>query len=409
MSHSRTLVGWSSSSFLLLGLVLSAGIARGADEDWPQWRGPARTGISTETGWVAEGAEAPLWAKNVGLGYSSFSVADDKLFTIGWDEEKGQDVVWCLDAKTGEEVWTHRFACKIWNQFHGGGSLTTPSVDGERVFVTNREGRFLCLETKTGKVRWEKDLAESEGVKPPTWGFAGSPLVLDDKVVVNMGKVFAFDKKTGKELWKTNDLGAAYSTPSDFTFKGTPCLAVFNGTGITVIEQKGGKERLNQPWKTRYDVNAATPVVIDGTRIFISSGYNRGCAMVSIDGSEPEVQWESREMRNHMSGCVLYEGHLYGFDEAVFKCLDLDGNLKWEQRGLGKSAFMIADGKLVLNTSKGELVIADATPEGFRELSRQKVLEGRGVLWTSPVIVGGIIYCRDSKGELVARDHRPRN
>ena len=179
---------------------------------------------------------------------------------------------------------------------------------------------------------------------------------------------------------------------------------MINGDGLIVFDRKSGKELASHTWTTKHDVNASTPVVI-GDRIFISSGYNHGSSMLQFDGNRLNVLWENKEMKTKMSGSVYWDGHLYGFDDTRLQCLDLDGNEKWSKRGLGMGTLMAASGRLVVMSSKGELIIADASPGGYSELSRKKVLNG-GVFWTMPVLANGLIYCRNSLGDIVCRDHR---
>jgi outer membrane protein assembly factor BamB len=396
---------------VVLAALAPHGAADGADgKSWPQWRGATRTGATAETGWSNEGKD--LWKKEVGLGYSAVSIANGRLYTQGFlpageGTEDGTDVIWCLDAADGKELWKHEYPAKRWAKFHAGGTNITPSIDGDRVFTANREGTFFCFDAKSGKLHWEKDARAEAGTDLPTWGFAAAPLVLDDAVYLNVGKVIAYDKQSGEIRWKSEDLGHAYATPADFTWNDKPCLAVFNGGGLSVLTRADGKRHLNYPWKTNHDVNAATPIVIDekGEQVFISSGYNHGCAMLKLGADKIEPVWESKVMRNHMSGSVLWEGHLYGFDENRFKCIDLAGKEVWEQRGFGKGAFIVAGGKLVIVTEKGDLVIADASPKGFTEHARTKVVQG-SVCWTTPTLLDGFIYVRNQGGTLVCRDHR---
>ncbi|MEW6071868.1 MAG: PQQ-binding-like beta-propeller repeat protein [Planctomycetota bacterium] len=396
-------------SFLSLTIVLLAGppsspAAPTAPDGWPWWRGPDHDGVSKETGWSVDGV--PLWERNVGLGYSTVSVHDGRLYTTGHDPEKQQDTLVCLDARSGEVVWGFSFPAKTWNMGHGGGSLSTPSVDGDVVFASHREGDLYCLDAKTGAVRWQHQLCTELDLKPPTWGFAASPLVFDDMVVMNAGVVLAFDK-AGKPLWKSaRSFGHAYSTPAPFEWDGRSLLAVFCGSGLVVVDRAKGEEIAAYEWKTKYDINAATPVVV-GNRIFISSGYNHGCAMLELGAQKLTSLWESKAMRNQMSGCVLYEDHLYGLDEQELKCLDLTGKEVWTRTGFGKGCLLLAGGRLLVMSGEGELVIATATPGGYEELSRRKVLDG-GVFWTTPVLASGLIYCRNSKGDLVCLDHRPK-
>jgi len=394
---------------LLVSVSLLAGFARpsadGDEEGWPQWRGPHLDGITTEGAWTPKGKEKSLWEREVGLGYSSVAVAKGRLYTLGFQVEDGVDVVWCLDAKTGEELWAHPYPAKIWNQFHEGGTLTTPTIDGDAVYTLNREGAFFCFDAESGEVRYERQLVKELKVEPPTWGFSASPLVLGDELYVNVGKVLSLDKKTGKTKWTSKDYGHAYSTPVPFEWEGKSTLAVFNGAGLVLIGRKDGKELAFHEWKTQYDVNAASPIVVEDA-LFISSGYNRGGALVAMTDEGLVPVWETRSMKTQMSGGVLMDGHLYGFDDSVLKCFGLDGEEKWAERGLGKGALLGAPGRLVVMSAKGELVVATASPEGYEELSRAKVIDDGGVFWTTPVLVDGLIYGRSNRGTLVCRDHR---
>lgn len=388
---------------LAILMLMTAAFAQNGKPSWVQWRGPDRTGISKETGWRAGGRAETLWSKNIGMGYSTVSIADGRLYTQGHDKEKQKDTIVCLDALTGKKIWSHTFPAKTMKMAHRGGTLSTPSIDGKVVWASNREGNFFCFDAKTGKIKFKKNLIKKHGAKMPTWGLAAAPLVLDDAVVMNVGPVIAFNRR-GRIIWKTKNYGHAYATPVDFTHKQKKYFAVFSGSGLIVLARKSGKKVATSKWKTRYDVNAATPVVI-GNKIFISSGYNRGCSMLEFNGRTLKTLWENKSMRNHMAGCVHYEDHLYGFDESTLKCLDLDGETKWAQRGLGKGAFLLADGKLIVISHRGDLVIANASPDKFEELTRDTVLSG-GVKWATPVLCGGLIYVRGSMGQLVCVDRR---
>ena len=373
-------------------------------EDWPRWRGPEGTNVSTESNWSTTGRADALWSMNVGRGYSSFVVRDGRVITVGHEEGANRDTVYCLDASSGEQIWAHGFPSKIHNKFHKGGTLSTPTIDGDRVYALNREGRMMCLSFDDGSVHWERPLNEEYELTVPMWMFSASPLVRGDQVIVNVGIVLALDKNSGEEVWASRNTGEAYSTPVLMSAHGRDHMLVFNSEGLVVLDPSSGKETTSYPWKTKYDVNAATPIVL-GNRIFISSGYNHGCAMLELTEDGLESIWESKEMRSHMSGCVHWEGHLYGFDDKTLKCLDLEGNEQWSKRGLGEGALMVADGKLIVLSSKGELIIADASPGGFAEVSSARVLES-GECWASPVLVNGLIYCRNSEGDIVCRDHR---
>lgn len=389
----------------LAAYLLAAGTPGGTPDDWPQWGGPERTGVSREGGWSAQGKAEPLWKVQLGIGYSSVAVAGGRLFTLSHDKELEQDIVHCLDAATGEERWAHAYPAKLMDLYHGGGTLTTPTVDGEHVYVSEREGKLFCFRAKDGEIVWEKDAAKEFELELPQWGFSASPLVRGEAVILNYGRVFAFDKRSGAALWKTKKgYGDAYSTPADLALGTKPVLAVFAGSGLVVLSPEDGSEHAFLPWKTQHDVNSMTPLAF-GSSVFISSGYDHGCALVDLSQPEPKVVWESKVMRNQMSGAVPWEGHLYGFDDKVLKCIDLEGKELWRSRGLGQGALSIADGRLIVISEDGELVVAEASSADFKELARTKVFDG-GICWTVPVLANGVIYVRNHAGELAALDHR---
>ena len=394
----------------LFALALIAAPAQA--DDWPHWLGPDRNGVSKESGWSSVGAEQPLWSTSVGLGYSCVSIVDGRLYTMGHDEEAQEDRVFCLDATTGEEHWRFAYPAETAATFHGGGTLSTPSVEGGRVYVTDREGRAFCLAAEDGSLIWENSFIEELGYAAAYYGFSASALVLDDHMIlVQGGNVLALSKDDGSILWRTEDFGeGGYANPVPFTLRDRPCLAIFAGVGLVVLDGGSGEELHRYPFKGNMggSLNAGTPIVV-GQRIFISAAYGAGAALLEFDPAQPEARplWHTRKMRNKVSGCFLWEDHLYGFDESMLKCIGLDGAERWRVRGLGMGALSICDGRLIVLSSKGELIVAEADPQEYRELSRRKVLDG-GVYWTAPVLVDGRIYCRNSLGGLVCLDNRSR-
>ena len=375
--------------------------------DWPQWRGPNRDGVSTETGWSAQwaaGGPRQTFKLNVGIGCSSVAVSKGRLFTMG--NTNDTDTVWCLDEATGKEVWKRSYPCPLDPNMFEGGPGATPTVDGDRVYTLSRAGHLHCLDAATGKVVWMKHLVNDLGGKAPKWGYSGSPLVLGKSAIVDAGApgaaTVAFDKATGGIAWKDGDEAAGYSTPLAFENGGKQYLALFNAFGLVVREADGGKTVAKQEWKTNYDVNAATPIV-SGDKVFVASGYGKGGAQFQFTGSELKSVWQTKKMRNQFSTCVLWQGYLYGFDESKLTCLDFaNGDVKWTQEDLGKGSLMLADGRLIIQSEKGDLVIAAAAPDGFKELARAKVLDQR--CWVVPVLANGRIYCKNNVGDLIGLD-----
>ena len=372
--------------------------------DWYRWRGPDLNGISKETGWNAQWpAEGPkqLWKASVGTGFSSFSVSQGRVYTMG--NANNTDTIFCLEAGTGKVLWQHSYPCPLDAKNFEGGPCATPTVADGRVYTFSRKGELFCLDAAKGSVIWSKNLNKELGLEIPTWGCASSALVEGNMVVVNMGSAgVALDPTSGKVVWVSAKTPGAYATPVPVTIGGDRCLAILSCQSLIAVKAAGGQQVWSYSWKTSYDVNAADPV-LDGDKLFISSGYNHGGSVLKFTGQGAEKVWENKNIRNHFNTCVLWQGNLYGPDDSGLRCLAFDtGDLKWTYGGFGKGSLMIADGKLVALSEKGELIIAEPAPAEFKPISRAKVLTGK--CWTMPVLSNGHIYCRNAVGDVVCLD-----
>jgi outer membrane protein assembly factor BamB len=375
--------------------------------DWPQWRGAKRDGISTETGWLAQWPKdgpKQAWKTNVGIGCASVVVAGGRVFAIG--NKSDTDTLVCLDATTGKEVWHFSYGAPLDPNMYEGGPNTTPTVDGSFVYTIGRKGQLFCLSANKGEVVWSKDYLRDYGAQAPQWGYSGTPLIVGNLLIADVGgngaSAVAFETTTGKEMWKQGSDKAGYSSPVAFEYAGKQCAAIFNASGLVVREVATGKEVLRHQWKTSYDVNAATPI-IQGDRILIASGYSKGGALLQMTGGDTKVLWQSKSMRSKFSSPILWKGNLYGFDESTLACLDFaTGDVKWSQSGLGMGTVLIADGKLIVLSENGELLTAEAVPTAFTPISRAKVIKGR--CWVVPVLSGGRIFVKNNEGELVCLD-----
>ncbi len=411
MKPSDPLTALRQFAFAILFLITLRPVAHA--EDWPQWRGPQRNGVSAEKGWLDKwpaSGPATAWKAQVGLGFSSFVIAHGRVFTLGHADEK--DTVWCLDAATGKVVWKHSYPAELGDKFYEGGATGTPTVAGDRVFTLSRWGDVFCFEAVTGKIVWSKNVQTETGAPIPDWGFTGAPLVHENLLVLNVGDAgLALDQATGKIAWRSANKNAGYSTPLPIQRDGR-WLALFgNGTSYVAIDPRDGKEAWRVRWITEYGVNASDPIV-DGDRMFLSTGYGKGGGLFQLGAGEPEAGWKTKKLRTQLNAAVLYQGHLYGIDgdttqKAALKCLDFaTGEEKWTQPGFGSGGVIIADGKLIALGGTGELSVAPATPAGFTPTARAQVLGGK--CWTAPVLANGFIYCRNGRGDVVCVDARKK-
>ena len=399
-------------SLLLVVLFAFLPVVSGAD--WPQWRGSDENGISAERLPAKPDFTTVLWQKKVGTGFSTVVVAEGRVFTLGHSgpKEGGNETVWCFHAETGAEIWQHSYPAPLIARFYEGGPGATPTVRGGKVFTYSKHGRLHCYEAATGKVIWQRDMLAEAGLdEPPEWGFACSPYFLtDDTLLIEAGATFALDAATGKVRWKSQRFTPAYGTPKAFTAGGRKLIAVMKTEGLVVLDAGNGATVATADWKTSFDTTATTPI-IHGGKIFISTGYDRGCAVFELAGDQLKKSYEHKLLSNHMNNSVLIDGHLYGFDGTAhrgrpteFVCLELaTGKEQWRVPpavGLGCGSVMAtADGTLLILSERGELLTAPATTAGFKTTARHQVLGGR--CWTVPVLAHGRIYCRNARGDLV--------
>lgn len=380
--------------------------------DWPNWRGPNHDGISAETGWLTAWPQAGpkvLWEKTLGPGFCSIAVSKGRVYTMG--NIKNNDILYCFEADTGRQIWKKSYPCPLFKKDHEGGPAATPTVHGDSVYTFSKNGDAVRFKTDTGKIVWHRNLPKELGIKHPTWYFASSPFIIDNMVILNAGTAgIALNKADGSVIWQNGKKPAGYSTAVPFTADGKKCVVLFTAKEIVALIAETGKILWRIPWKTSYDVNAANPI-ISGDKMFISSGYNKGCAVFKISSSDFTELWRNKNMRNHFNSCVLWKGYIYGVDDGVsITCMDFKtGQVKWKQRGFGKGSLMLADGKLIILSDRGKLAIAEASPTGFKELASAQILPKKKC-WTVPVLANGRIYARNNPdGRLVCLDVRGKD
>ncbi|HKU76584.1 MAG TPA: PQQ-binding-like beta-propeller repeat protein [Pyrinomonadaceae bacterium] len=386
-------------AILLLALAHQA-LAQSA-ANWPQWRGPNRDGISKETGllkqWPAEGPPLVWKASGAGGGYSSFSVANGKLYTMGLRGDR--EFVIAFDVATGKEAWSTAHGGAFRND-RGDGPRGTPTVDGDRVYALGGDGDLSALDARSGKIIWSKNVLKQFGGSNITWGISESPLVLGNKVLVNAGgpgaSIVALNKADGALIWKSQSDKAGYSSAIPLELNGTTHVVFFTGQRAVGLDAKDGRLLWEYGKPSNRVANIATPIA-RANRVFISSDYGTGGGVVEIggDNSAKEI-WFTQDMRNHHSSSVLIGDHLYGFSSAILTAMRFDtGEIAWRDRSVGKGSLVYADGNLYAFSENGIVGLIEATPTGYKEKGRFRIAQGNLPTWTHPVVVGGRLYIRD--------------
>jgi outer membrane protein assembly factor BamB len=395
-------------------LLLAVGLAWPVRaDDWPNWRGPQYDGISRERGllksWAAGGPKV-LWETDLGGGYSSVAVANGRVFTQSKD--KNEDLIVCVDAQTGKKLWVHRYPCdyakfpSLDKRFLTG-PKATPTVVGDQVFTLGNTGLLHCLDARSGKVVWERDLLKLADRSCPEYGYCNSPFLVGDLLYVQPGgnkgnSIAAVNKQDGSIVWQALDDRIGWATAISIKVEGVPQIVYFTGQSAIGVTPGEGKLLWRFDWKTDFDINAATPIYSEGC-LFLSSNYGSGGVLLRLKPKgDPEVVWKNLAMQNHFSTSVLYQGHLYGFSTDRLRCVEFKtGKVFWDQTGLGKGSLLIADGHLIILGERGVLVLAEATPLKYVQKARWQALEGR--CWSAPVLANGKLFLRNEK-RMIALD-----
>jgi outer membrane protein assembly factor BamB len=386
------------STLAVLAMVLGAGVAVAAD--WPCWNGPDQNNISKEafsTTWPAEGPKS-LWKAEVGIGFSSFAVAGGKAYTLG-NLEKKKDVLYCFDAETGKEAWNYGYDEPLTAKYYEGGPSATPTVHEAKVYWISKSGKIFCLKADTGAVIWQSKAP----CDPPTWGFAGSALIHGSMVIFNVGGWgLALNKDDGKPVWESDKSASGYATPVPFVKDGKPLLAIFGSKACYGVEAATGKKVWSFEWVTNYDVNASDPIVV-GDQVFVSSGYDRGCGLFRIEGDKGVNVWENKAMRSQISGPIMIGDFVYGIDENQLRCVEFKtGKETWTDKSIGKGSLTASDGKLIVLSEKGKLLVAPVDPQAFKPIVEAQVQSGK--CWTRPVLANGRIFLRNTAGSVICLD-----
>lgn len=391
---------------LSLGVALVAGLAwpSAQEAEWHQWRGPNRDGVSTETGLLQRWPESgppQLWrAEGAGEGYSSFSTSHGRLYTLG--ARGGTEYVSAFDADTGRKIWEQANGQRFRND-RGDGPRSTPTVDGARLFVFGGAGDLTSYDAASGNRIWTVNVVRDHGGVVPYWGYSESPLVLADRVLVNVGgrgaSVVAFNKDNGDVLWRSESDEAGYSSPVLLQTGSLAQVVYFTGRRAMALDARDGRLLWSYPRVANRTANIATPIV-RGTQVFLSSDYGTGAALLQVRAAgnlaNADEVYFTRDMRNHHASSVLVGDHLYGFSGSILTAMDFaTGTVAWRDRSVGKGSLIAADNRLYLYSEGGVVALADVTPEGYTERGRFRIQQGNLPTWSHPIIANGRLIIRD--------------
>ena len=400
-------------SLLCLGWAIRLGAG-----DWPQFLGPTRDGHYAGTDlaevWPKEGPVV-VWKKSVGQGFSGPAVSGDHLILVERTGDK--ETVNCLDVLTGKSRWTFDYATGYRDDFgFDEGPRATPAIADGKVFTSGAEGMLHCLDLADGRKLWSANTKADFQAPKGFFGMACSPLVEGEAVMLGIGGehgagIVAFDKSTGRLLWKATDSEASYSSPVAGSVEGRRYVFFLMRGGLVALNPVDGKVRFEFPWRPRVNasVSAATPLVIDDL-VFLSASYQAGAILLRIHDGKPEKVWSADDvLSNHYATSVYNNGFLYGFDGRQemgqnLRCVELkSGKIRWSEDRFGAGTVTLANGRLLVLRENGELILAPASPDGFKPISRAQVLPN-GVR-AYPALAGGRFYAR-AKDTLVCLDLR---
>jgi outer membrane protein assembly factor BamB len=378
--------------------------------EWPQWLGPARNGVSADTGlltaWPPGGPRAVWTATGLGEGYSSAAVAGGRLYTQG--QRGSRQYVIALDLKAGTKTW-ETASGGVFSESRGNGPRGTPTVDGARVYAMSADGVLACLDAATGKIIWTQNVLRTYGGSIPPWGISESPLVDGDRVIVMPGgrgaSLVALNKADGSLLWKSGNDSAGYSSAVIGEFGGVRQVVALNADAAVGVRADTGQQLWRYTRVSNRTANIATPIVHDG-RVFVSTEYESGGALLKPGAQGVSEVYYTRNLRNHYSTSVLVDDVLYGFNSSILTAIRFGtGEVLWRDRSVGKGSLAYADKHLYVLSEDGQMALVEARPNQYREVSRFAIRQSRYPTWAPPVIADGRLYIRN-QDSLTAFDIR---
>ena len=373
--------------------------------DWPGFRGPGRDGVvhnvRIDTNWSAS-PPVRLWHRPIGPGWSSFAVDGDLLYT---QEQRGEEeMVSCYKVSTGEPVWRHRDPIRFWESNGGAGPRATPTLNNGRVYTFGATGKLNALDARTGASVWSRNVATDSSTKVPMWGFASSPLIVDDLVVVAAsGKLAAYDLSTGNLRWIRPTHGGSYSSPHRSNIDGVAQILLLSAGGATSVTPSSGAVLWESLWAG--DVTIVQPVVMADGDLLVSTAVSTGGVGTrrigvthGTNGWSVQERWTSIWLKPYFNDMVIHKGYAFGFDGSILSCIDLeDGKRKWKggRYGNGQLVLLAEQDLLLVLSEEGEIALVKAAPDQFTELARFPAIEGK--TWNHPAVVGNVLLVRNGE------------
>jgi len=379
---------------------------------WPGFRGPARdnvlSGVTIDPDW-SRNPPQEIWRRDVGPGWGSFALVGNRLCT---QEQRDEDeVVVCYDAATGEPIWLHAYTARFWEALGGAGPRATPTYHDGRLYTLGATGVLNCLDAATGEPVWTRNIAEDTGAPVPDWGFASSPLVVDDLVIVHAAgapegrAVVAYELATGEPRWFGQAEGASYSSPHLATIDGVRQIVMITGEGAFGLGPETGEALWMHAWSMGGDGSRVIqPAILEGGEaILIGTSFGMGTRRIELSSDASgawtaDETWTSRGLKPYYNDLVVHRGIAFGFDGNILAGIDVaTGDRAWKggRYGNGQVLLLPDQDLLLVLSERGELALVRASAEGFEEVARMQALEGK--TWNHPVVVDGVVYVRNSE------------
>ena len=387
-------------------LSVEAGPSAGAPDGYPQFLGPNRNATLSSPTLARDWTSRPpqqIWRRGIGAGWSGFAVTRGSAVTQ--EQDGPREKVVCYDALSGRLIWSYCDVERFFKTIAGEGPRATPTIDGDRVYTLGATGILNCLDLPTGRLIWARNIIQDNRSRVPEWGLSGSPLIVDDLVVVSAGgsdgrSFVAYDKRDGQFVWGGGSDAASYSSPVICSIAGTRQVLMFNASLIAAHDPGSGQLLWQYPWSAA-QAHVAVPVMLPGDRVLVTSGYGTGSEAVQIKSDATgnwtaSRVWKSNRLKAKFTNVVYHEGSIYGLDDGIMVCIDAaTGEQKWKNGRYGHGQNILVGKLLLVMAESGEIVLVEPVPQELRELARFRAFNTK--TWNPPALAGELLFVRNDR------------